>query len=120
MEKALKPEDITDLFLEYINTGNIDGLISIYEDDTVLITDRNHSFAKGKVEIGDFYISLLVDKPIFEKGQQRPAIINGNLALTSSRLLNGFVTAEVARQQNDGTWKWSIDQPIIAIEKDEK
>lgn len=119
MKRALKPEDITDLFLEYINAGNIDGILSIYEDNAVLVTDKNNTIAKGKNEIRNFYSSILTNRPTFEKGQQRPAIVNGNLALTSSRLINGFVTAEIARQQRDGSWKWCIDQPIIAIEQNE-
>jgi hypothetical protein len=34
----------------------------------------------------------------------------GDLALTSTRLGSGQVTAEVARRQPDGTWRWVIDQ----------
>jgi hypothetical protein len=36
------------------------------------------------------------------------------LALTSTRLPDGTVTAEVARRQNDGTWQWVIDQFSLA------
>jgi hypothetical protein len=31
------------------------------------------------------------------------------LALGSTRLIDGGVTAEVARRQPDGTWRWVID-----------
>ena len=34
----------------------------------------------------------------------------GDLALGSTRLADGGVTAEVARCQPDGTWLWVIDQ----------
>jgi hypothetical protein len=40
------------------------------------------------------------------------AILNGDVALTSTRLPNGVVTAEIARRQR--TWLWVIDQPAIA------
>jgi hypothetical protein len=43
-------------------------------------------------------------------GEQRPALISGNLALTSTRSLDGSVTAEVARRQEDGTWLWVLDK----------
>jgi len=33
MKKAYKPVDIADLFVEYINSGNINGLVSLYEDN---------------------------------------------------------------------------------------
>lgn len=117
MKKALKPEDIANLFIEYINSGKIDEIVSLYEVSAVLVTNSQYVIARGSDEIKNFYLKLLADKPKFEKGQQRPAIINGNIALTSSRLVNGFVTAEVARQQSDGSWRWLIDQPIIATEQ---
>jgi hypothetical protein len=37
--------------------------------------------------------------------------------LTSTRLPDGNVTAEVARQQPDGTWLWIIDRYTIAQER---
>lgn len=117
MKKAYKPEDIADLFLEFLNSGNIDGLTSLYEDNAILVINPAYAMACGSNEIKEFYSKLLADKPKFEKGLQRPAIINNNIALTSSRLVNGFVTAEVARKQADGSWRWSIDQPVIAIEQ---
>jgi hypothetical protein len=43
---------------------------------------------------------------------QQPALIFGDLALTSTRLPDGSVTAEVARRQDDGNWLWrSIATP---------
>ena len=43
-------------------------------------------------------------------GEQRPALICGDLALTSTRSLDGNITTEVARRQDDGTWLWAIDR----------
>jgi ketosteroid isomerase-like protein len=117
IKAAKRPEEIADFFVEYINSGNIDGLVSLYEDSAVLVTNPEYVIASGSNEIREFYKKLLADNPKFEKGQQRPAIINGNIALTSTRLINGFVTAEVARKQPDGSWRWIIDQPIIAVEQ---
>jgi hypothetical protein len=37
-------------------------------------------------------------------------VISGDLALTSTRLPDGTVTAGVARRQADGTWLWVIDK----------
>jgi len=50
--------------------------------------------------------------PGLDPGPQRPALRNGDLALTSTRIPAG-ATTEVARRQPDGTWLWTIDQPNI-------
>jgi hypothetical protein len=50
----------------------------------------------------------------FEFGEQWPALISGDLALTSTRLPDGSVTAEVARRQADGKWLWVIDRYSVA------
>lgn len=42
---------------------------------------------------------LLAEQPTFVAGKQRPALRQGDLTLTSSRLVNGTVTAEIARRQ---------------------
>ncbi len=41
-------------------------------------------------------------------------MVCGDLALTSTRLPDGTVTAEIARRQSDGTWLWVIDQFSIS------
>jgi hypothetical protein len=61
-----------------------------------------------------FYAGLVAMGRKFDFGDQRPAVISGDLALTSTRLPDGSVTAEVARRQGDGTWLWGIDQFSIA------
>lgn len=116
LEKALRPEDIGRLFVRRINAGDVEGLVALYESNAVLITGPDSDIAIGRGKIRDFYSKLLTDKPRFEKGEERPPIQNGDLALTSSRLKNGIVTAEVARRQPDGSWLWIIDQPMMATE----
>jgi ketosteroid isomerase-like protein len=112
---ALNPEDLARFFVVRANAGDVDGLVALYEPDAVLVDPEGHVMI-GTESIRNFYAGLLKGKPTFQAGDQRPALRHGNLALTSSRLMNGTVTAEVARQQPDGTWLWIIDQPIIAKE----
>jgi hypothetical protein len=47
-------------------------------------------------------------------GEQRPALICGDLALTSTLLPDGDITSEVARRQSDGSWLWVIDRYSVA------
>jgi ketosteroid isomerase-like protein len=91
----------------------VEGLVALYEPDAV-VAIGNGEVAIGHEAIRAFYTALLANGIQFQAGDQRPALRRGDLALTSTRLPNGTVTAEVARQQPDGTWRWAIDQPVIA------
>jgi hypothetical protein len=73
---------------------------------------------RGREAIRAFFVELVASGRKFDFGDQRPAIISGDLALTSTRCLDGSVTAEVARRQADGTWLWVVDQFCIADRSD--
>jgi hypothetical protein len=51
-------------------------------------------------------------QPVRFTGVIRPAIRNGDIAITSSTRA-GNATVEVARRQPDSTWLWMIDQPSV-------
>jgi ketosteroid isomerase-like protein len=110
---ALEPNDIARFFVERVNQGDLDGLVALYESDAVLALPDG-SIAKGSAEIRTFYDRLLRSQPQFAPGEQQPALCNGNVAITSSRLTNGTVTVEIARRQAAGFWLWSVDQPQAA------
>ncbi|MFO7447405.1 MAG: ketosteroid isomerase family protein [Ignavibacteriaceae bacterium] len=113
---ALKPDDLENFFIQRLNAGDIEGLLALYEQDAVMVTGENQTIS-GIEAIRKFFTDLLADKPQFKPGKQRPAIqAAGDIALTSALLPDGSVTAEVARRQPDGTWRWIIDQPAIARE----
>jgi ketosteroid isomerase-like protein len=111
-EHATQPEDLSRLFLERANAGDVEGLVALYQPDAVL------AFPPGQITVGraairEVYATLLSTRPAFTSQGQRPALRNGDLALTSTRLPGGGATVEVARRQPDGTWLWVLDQPNI-------
>ncbi len=111
-EKARDPQDLARLIVSRANSGDVEGMVELYEPDAVLHKSSG-GVAVGSDAIRAFYTELLSTGRKFSLGDQRPALITGDLALTSTRLPNGAVTAEVARKQPDGTWRWVIDQPAI-------
>jgi ketosteroid isomerase-like protein len=111
-EPAAHPNDLGRFFLERANAGDVEGLVALYESDAILAFPAGRA-ATGAGEIRRAYEALLADRPSFEPGEQQPALVNGDLALTSTRLVGGGATAEVARRQPDGTWLWMIDQPVV-------
>ena len=108
--RALQPEDLDRLFLERANAGDVDGVVALYEPRAVL------AFPGGRLAIGaqairEAYADLLAGPRNFT-GVIRPAIHNGDIAITSTTR-EGNATVEVARRQPDGTWRWMIDQPSV-------
>jgi ketosteroid isomerase-like protein len=94
------------------NAGDVDGMAALYEPGAVLDCGDGR-LAVGREAIRAFYAGVVAAGTKFELGEQRAAIISADLALTSTRLTAGRVTAEVARRQPDGTWLWVIDQPQV-------
>ncbi len=110
---ARDPDDLARFFVERANAGDVDGLVALYEPNGILVR-RNGTTAVGSAQIRAYYAALLARQTTFTPGEQAPALRNGDIALTSSRLSNGDVTAEIARRQPDGSWRWIIDQPAIS------
>jgi len=110
-EPAIQPNDLGRFFVERANAGDVEGLVALYEPDAVLALPTG--VATGRDEIRQAYQQLLADRPRFEPGEPQEALVNGDLAVTSTRLVGGGATAEVARRQPDGTWLWIIDQPNV-------
>jgi ketosteroid isomerase-like protein len=111
-EAAREPEDLSRLFVERANARDVEGLVALYEPGAVLATPDGEA-ARGEAEIRRFYTALTASAPRFAPGAQHPALRVGELALTSTRLPGGGATAEVARRQPDGTWRWVLDRPNV-------
>jgi ketosteroid isomerase-like protein len=110
---AREPEDLSRLFVQRANARDVEGLVALYEADAVLATPDGGA-VRGEAEIRRFYTTLTASAPRFAPGRQRPALRLGELALTSTRLPGGAgATAEVARRQPDGSWRWVLDRPNV-------
>ena len=109
--QAFQPEDLSRFIVERLNAGDVDGLVALYEPDAVLAVGGH--VASGAGEIRAVYEQIVAGRPTVEPGVQQATLRRGDLALTSSRLAVGTITAEVARRQPDGTWLWVLDQPNI-------
>ncbi len=109
-ERAAEPEDLGRLFLERAKAGDVAGIVALYEAEAVIASPPG-VLSTGTAAIRRVYEALLADPPPF-RGDVRPAIRHGDLALTSTRFRGG-ATAEIARRQSDGTWLWIADQPNV-------
>ncbi len=109
MEKAKTPQDLERLLIERQWRGDLEGMAALYEDGAVL-DNGSGNLVVGRDAILRVFEDYAKTGKKFEKGEQQEAVVCGDLALTSTRLPDGTVTAEIARKQSDGTWLWVIDR----------
>ena len=111
-EPARDPQDLERLLVSRERAGDVDGMAALYEAHAVLDCGDGQ-LVRGREAIRGFYTGLVATGRKFASGDQRAAIISGDLALTSTRLPDGSLTTEIARQQRDGTWLWVIDKFFV-------
>ena len=115
-QPAKEPNDLERFFVERANAGDLEGLVALYESNAVL-ADGHGEVAIGRDRIREFFVRFLADRPQLDPSIRAPALCSGDLALTSSRLSNGDITAEIARRQPDGSWLWVVDQFALGKER---
>lgn len=102
------------------NAGDVDALMSLYEPDARMVRD-DASVAVGLDEIRAVWTDL-VALGLRVRMVTRYALESGDIALLSNdwtlelegNAVASGTTAEVARRQDDGTWRYVIDNPLGA------
>lgn len=112
-QQAKEPNELLPLLVERVRQGDVDGLVDLFENDAVL--DTGAGLVAGSAAIREFWSSFVASGIPVEVGNQTAALVNGDLALTSTVMPDGGVTVEVARRQADGSWRWVMDQPSLPI-----
>jgi ketosteroid isomerase-like protein len=120
-----KPEELHQLFAEYFNAGNLDSLLSLYEEEAILAANPDRVVA-GQEAIRTALEGILALKGRMEL-KTRWVMRSGDIALLSSEWhlqgtdAEGKVvemdsrSVEVARRQEDGRWLYVADHPFGAV-----
>jgi enoyl-CoA hydratase len=121
---VIDPEELGRLFAERVNAGDLDGLLSLYEESATFVGPDGGT-ASGGDAIRERLQGLLAMAPEITPTSSR-AVFAGDVALLSNRWrmslggddgqptgLDGTST-EVARRQPDGGWLYVIDNPSLA------
>src|SRR5262249_23594978 len=112
-EPAYSPQDLEPLLVSREWAGDVDGMLALYERDAV-VDCGDGRVLRGRHAIRAFFAEVVAEGRKSQVGIQHPGMISGDLALTSTQLPDGTVTAEVARRQTDGTWLWVVDRFCVA------
>jgi ketosteroid isomerase-like protein len=108
---ALKPEDLTRLFVERANDRDAAGIAALYENEAVMAYPPGE-LTVGREAIRALWEKVLANAPHFELEPPLPTLISGDIALTSTPPKDGAgARAQVVRRQPDGTWLRLLDQP---------
>jgi ketosteroid isomerase-like protein len=108
-EPARDPQELERLLVTRQRAGNLEGMMVLYEAGAV-VDCGGGKLLHGKDAIRAYFADAIASGRKFVIGEQREALVSGDLALTSTRLPDGTATSEVARRQPDGTWLWAIDR----------
>jgi ketosteroid isomerase-like protein len=101
-EPAHDPRDLERFLVTRQRVGDLDGMVALYEPGAII--DSGDGSTEGKDSIRTFFAEIIASGRKFQLGEQRAAVVSGDLALTSTRFPDGSISAEVARRQGDGTW----------------
>lgn len=117
-----KPEEIHTNFAERFNGGDLEGLVSLYEEDAAFVPEPGQVLV-GREAIRESLMGFLSLKGKIDL-KTRYAVRAGDIALLSCEWemrgtgadgepvkLNGQ-TSEVARRQEDGRWLYVVDSPF--------
>jgi ketosteroid isomerase-like protein len=123
--QARDPEELSRLFAERASSGDLEGLLELYEPNAMLISPNCSGNDGGGKAIRERLASLLAMGPSIVSTDLR-VVSTGDVALLSNRWRMSFghgdgrsagiegTSTEVARRQPDGSWRYAIDDPASA------
>jgi len=110
------PRELSKLFEQYFAEGDLDQLMTLYEDDAILPTARStasggdeiRAVLKGYIDSGAKLV--FGDSLVFQVDDLALTHTPWTMEMADGSKVEG-ATAEVARRQPDGYWKYIIDNP---------
>jgi hypothetical protein len=93
-EPARDPQDLERLLISRQWVRYIDGMAALFEPHAVLDSGDGR-LTRGREAIRALFADITTTGQKFAAGNQAPAVVSGDLALTSTRLPDGTVTTEV-------------------------
>jgi uncharacterized protein (TIGR02246 family) len=121
MTTPVTPADVDRLFAEALSRGDLDGALSMYEEEAVYV-QSDGTIARGHAEIRAVLAELIALSPTLDC-HEIDVVENGDMALLRARWTfigtraDGSMyqsqgrSVEMVRRQTDGSWRFTIDLP---------
>jgi ketosteroid isomerase-like protein len=107
---AATPELLATRFAEHVAAGDTDGILGLYAEDAVVSLADGREAAGTAAIRAAFEAVLAVGADLgVAVGVSPRVVLAGPLAMTSFTGTDGEVRAQVARREQDGTWRWVRD-----------
>jgi len=119
---ATTPAQCDELFARYLNAGNVEGVVSLYEPRASLVMETA-SPAQGTEAIRAAITQFAALRPTLTMNVVRVVRAGDDLAVLyndwrlsgtrpdGSRLEDSGKAIEIVRRQPDGSWRFAIDDP---------
>jgi uncharacterized protein (TIGR02246 family) len=113
---ATNPEEICRLFQQYMAEGDLESALSVYDPDAVFL-NQSRDVSKGRAGLRQELAPLAAMKVRFDF-KVKQVIETGDIALMHTEwTVSGpepmkVYAIEVARRQQDGSWRWLIGDPF--------
>ena len=113
--RAGTPEEICQLFKRYMQEGDLESLLSLYDTDVVFVSESGEM--RDRQQLKDELAPLVATHTVFDFNIIK-VIQADNVALMhtqwiiSSSQSRSLYAIEVARRQPDGSWRWLIGDPF--------
>jgi uncharacterized protein (TIGR02246 family) len=113
---ATNPEEICRLFQQYMAEGDLESALSVYDPDAVFL-NQSRDVSKGREGLRQELTPLAARKVRIDF-KVKQVIETGDIALMHTEwTVSGpepmkVYAIEVARRQQDGSWRWLIGDPF--------
>jgi len=117
--KAMRPRDIADCVGHYMKKGDLDGIMTMFHPDCVLIFPKGAEPVTGLDAVREAFVDFVAIRPTL-RSEVVDEVINGDVAMLTanwvveapdgSEFARGRST-EIAKRLEDGSWVYFVDHP---------
>jgi uncharacterized protein (TIGR02246 family) len=121
---ARNPEDVDRLFGEYLNAGNVEGIVALYEPSAALLLEAGAPLV-GREAIREGIKQFMAMRPHIEMKVVRVVHAGGDIAVLyndwrltmqgpdGQSIEDCGKACEIVRRQADGSWLFVVDDPRV-------